>query len=237
MVLSAPALRHLAVHDLLGQALGDGGLAHAGLAHVQRIVLAPAAQHLDGALHLAAAPDQRIDLAHPRLFVEVDAEHVERALFSGSALLAVLLGGGKLVLALARHLGNAVRHVVHHVEAADVLLVQEIHGVRFLLAENGDQDIGAGDFLLAHALDVQHRALDHALETDGRLGVDLAARGELGHVFLEEGAQAAAQFLDVAAAGAQHARGGGIVEQRRQQMLHGDELMALFTRALERAVQ
>ena len=36
-------VRHLAVHDLLGQAFRDGGLAHAGLAHVQRVVLAPAA--------------------------------------------------------------------------------------------------------------------------------------------------------------------------------------------------
>jgi hypothetical protein len=46
------------VDDLLGQALGDGGLAHAGLAHEQRVVLAPPAEDLDGALDLGGAPDQ-----------------------------------------------------------------------------------------------------------------------------------------------------------------------------------
>ena len=130
-----------------------------------------------------------------------------------------------------------MRHEIHHVEAADVLLVQEIHGMGFLLAENGDQDIGAGNLFFAHALDMQHRALDHALEADGRLGIHLAAGGELGDVLVEEGVNAAAQLFDVAAAGTQHAGGGGIIEQRCQQMLHGDELVAPFARVLERAVQ
>ena len=39
--------RHLAVDDALGEPFRDRGLADAGLAHEQRIVLLPAAQHLD----------------------------------------------------------------------------------------------------------------------------------------------------------------------------------------------
>ena len=55
------------VRDLLldheaRQALGDRGLADAGLADVQRVVLAAAAQDLDGPLHLELPPDQRV---HP----------------------------------------------------------------------------------------------------------------------------------------------------------------------------
>jgi hypothetical protein len=48
----AQHFRDLAIDDLLGQALGNGGLADAGLAHQQGVVLAPPAQDLDGALDL-----------------------------------------------------------------------------------------------------------------------------------------------------------------------------------------
>ena len=54
-------LGHLALDDEARQAFGDGGLADAGFADVQRIVLAPPAQDLDGALDLELAADQRID--------------------------------------------------------------------------------------------------------------------------------------------------------------------------------
>jgi hypothetical protein len=74
-----------------------------------------------------------------------------------------------------RRLGDAVRDEVHDIEARHALALQEVHRVRILFAEDGDQDVGACDFLLARRLDVQDRALDHALETERRLGVDLLA--------------------------------------------------------------
>src|SRR5207249_539070 len=77
-----------------------------------------------------------------------------------------------------RRLGDAVRNVVDDVEARDALLLEEIHRVRVLLAENGDQDVRSGDLLLARGLDVQDGALDHALEAQRRLGVDLAVGGD-----------------------------------------------------------
>ena len=49
--------------DLARQALGDGGLADAGVADQQRIVLGPPAEDLDAALDLVHAADQRVDLA------------------------------------------------------------------------------------------------------------------------------------------------------------------------------
>ena len=61
------------------QALGDRGLADAGLADEQRVVLAAAAQHLDHALELVLAADQRIDLAVARELVQVLRVAVERA--------------------------------------------------------------------------------------------------------------------------------------------------------------
>ncbi len=73
----AQELGHVALVDAARESLGDRGLAHAGLADQQRIVLAPAAQHLDHALELVRAADQRIDLALLRQRVEV--ERVARA--------------------------------------------------------------------------------------------------------------------------------------------------------------
>ncbi len=71
-------VRHFAVHDAARKALGDRGLADAGIADEQRIVLLPAAEHLDGAVDLGLAADQRVDLALARLLVEVDAIGLER---------------------------------------------------------------------------------------------------------------------------------------------------------------
>ena len=44
---------------------------------------------------------------------------------------------------------DAVGDVIDHVQARDAALVQEIDGLRLLFAEDGDQHVGAGDFLLA----------------------------------------------------------------------------------------
>ena len=83
-------LGHLALDDQPRQALGDRGLADAGLADVQRVVLAAPAQDLDGALDLELAADQRIDAAVLRLRVEVGGVLLERA-----AALALALGLGR----------------------------------------------------------------------------------------------------------------------------------------------
>ena len=70
---------HVAFDDAPREALGDRGLAHAGFADQQRIVLAAAAQRLHHALELLLAADQRIDLAGERERVQVLRVVVERA--------------------------------------------------------------------------------------------------------------------------------------------------------------
>jgi hypothetical protein len=57
------AFGHVAVDDALGQALHDGGLAHARFADQHGVVLGPARQHLDGAAHLLVAADHGVQLA------------------------------------------------------------------------------------------------------------------------------------------------------------------------------
>ena len=86
--LVAQALGHVALDDAAGEALGDGGLAHAGLADEHRVVLGAARQHLDDAADLLVAPDDRVELALAGVLGEVAAEALERLVL----LLGVLAG-------------------------------------------------------------------------------------------------------------------------------------------------
>ena len=56
-------LRHVAAGDPLGQALDDRGLADAGLADQDRVVLGPAGEDLDDPADLLVAADDRVELA------------------------------------------------------------------------------------------------------------------------------------------------------------------------------
>ncbi len=90
------------MHDAARQALGQRGLADAGIADIERVVLGPPAQYLDGALDLGVAPDQRIDLARGSLLVEVDTVGIER-----------LVGALGPALARLYHLASAVGRPLH----------------------------------------------------------------------------------------------------------------------------
>ena len=57
------AVGHVAVGDAQREALGDRGLADAGLADQHRIVLGPAGEHLDRAADFLVAADDRVELA------------------------------------------------------------------------------------------------------------------------------------------------------------------------------
>ena len=95
MVAPLQHFGHLAVDDLARQALGDGGLADAGVADQQRVVLVPAAQDLDAALApRSSRPISGSTLPWRALLVEVDAIGFER--------LAASLHRRLLVLALRR---------------------------------------------------------------------------------------------------------------------------------------
>ena len=222
-----------AFDDAPRQAFGDGGLANAGFTDQQRIVLAAPAERLDDPLDLFFAADQRVDLAKHGLLVEVLRVVVERAAgAAGFLFLLALLGFARRALrsgARLRRFGDAVGNEVHHVEARNVLPLEEIDGVGILLAEDRDQHIGAGDFFLAGRLDVQDRALNHPLEAQGGLGVDVFGAFDLGRVFIYEVGQFLAQLVGLCGASPQNLCSRGIVQERKQKMLHGNELMAFLS--------
>ena len=227
---------HGALGDTPGQALGNRGLAHTGLTHQQRVIFAAAAQDLDGALDFVLTANQRIDLAFFGGLVQVVGELLQRrGLFVAFTPIGLFgFGAGRRVgfgsfrwIALA----DAVGDEVHHIQTRDALLVQVVDSVRVFFAKDGDQHIGAGHFLFAIAggLHMHDGALDHTLETQGGLGVHLFGTGHLGRVVLDEVAQGLAQIVYVGGASAEHFCGAGVVQQGQQQMLDGDEFVALLT--------
>jgi hypothetical protein len=91
------ALGHVAVDDPEREALGDRGLADAGLADQHGIVLRAPAQHLHRAADFLVAADDRVDLALARRLGQVARVFLERVI--------ALLGGGAVG-------GAALAHVV-----------------------------------------------------------------------------------------------------------------------------
>jgi hypothetical protein len=84
----AEALGDVALDDATGEALDDGGLAHAGLADEHGVVLRPAGQHLDDPPDLVVPADDRVELALAGVLGEVPA-----VLLEGLVLVLRVLAG------------------------------------------------------------------------------------------------------------------------------------------------
>ena len=187
---------HIALSDAPSQAFGDGCLAHTRLAHQQRVVLAAAAKDLHDALDFRLAADQRIDLAVLGELVQVLGELIQRRALAARALRFGILSLGLSARAAFGTLDrlrriallDAVGNEVHHVQPGDALLVEIVDRVRIFLAEDRDQHIGTGDLLLATAgaLHMHDGALNDALKSQRRLGVNFVAAAHGGRVFLDE---------------------------------------------------
>ena len=138
------------------QPLDDRGLADARLADEDRVVLAPAQQHVNRAFQLVLASDQRVDQSLGGLFVEIDRVALQRlggrlsaagtAIFAFLLVAVAFLGGG-LGVVVGADFRNSVRDEVDHVEAGHFLLLQEVNGVGVGLGEHRDQHVAAVDFL------------------------------------------------------------------------------------------
>ncbi len=100
----AQRLGHVAGDDPLGEALGDRGLADAGLADQHRVVLRAAGQDLDDAADLVVAADDRVELALLGGAGEVAAELLERLVL----VLGVLVGDAVRAADLRDRLGQRV---------------------------------------------------------------------------------------------------------------------------------
>ena len=116
-------------------------------------------------------------------------------------------------------LADAVADIGDRVEAAHVLLLQEIDGIALALGEERDEHVGAGHLVAARRLDVEDGALDDALEAAGRRRVGLAFDLERFELVVEIVADRVAQLAEIDAAGLHDAAGMDVLDQGEKQML------------------
>ena len=105
------------------------------------------------------------------------------------------------------------------------------------LGEDRDEHVGAGDFLAARRLHVDHGALDDALEAGGRLGVLVVAGDQIVELGVDVGEDGVLQLVEIDVAGAHDGGGFGVVDQREQQMLERRIFMMTFVGESQRLME
>ena len=186
--LVAQRLGDLALDDALGQALGDGGLADAGLADERRVVLRAAAEDLDDALDLVGPADDRVELVLARQRGEVAAVGVER----GGLRLA--LGRGGLALGAEQRRGLDA-----HLGGVDAQVREHARGDAFTLADEAEQQMLRADVVVVELARLFEGELDHALgarREDHLLLDGLAAPADDGLDFLTDFRQVDTERLE-----------------------------------------
>ena len=226
---------NLSVHDPLRKSLRDGRLSHTGLAHVDRVVLEPPAEDLDGSLEDLFPADERVNAAAPRFLRQVHRVRLEGA--SRPPLLprpGFLLGGflsllwllGLLCLSRRVDLGedrHAMRYVGEERQAVDPLAGKEVRRVGFLFLEHGNEDLVDLNGVLVRGGAVKNGRLHDGLEPRrlDRLGV------------IDNGNPCAEELLDVLCEGVDVSSTGqddllAAIEKERgiENMLGGQVLVA-----------
>ena len=158
------ALGNVARDDALGQALDDGGLAHAGLADQDRVVLGAPAENLDHAADLRVAADYRVHLAPAGQLDEVAAVAFQRLVL----VLGILVGHGLPAADLLQRLQNLL---LGHAQGIEQLL-----GLALDLHQAQEQVLDR-DVLVLHSLGLGLGRVQHGRQV-GPEG--LLAAGHLG---------------------------------------------------------
>ena len=159
-------------HDPLAQSLDDGGLAHAGLADEDGVVLGAARQHLHHALDLALAADDRVELLLARELREVAAELVEHQRAARRGLAARARAGARALLALVAR--QQLDDLLADAAQVGAQLDEHLRGHTFALADEPEQDVLGADVVVAQLQRLAQRELEHLL--GARREGDVAAR-------------------------------------------------------------
>ena len=214
---------HRALMDAPGQSLDDGGLAHAWLAHQQRVVLAAPAQHLGHAGNLGVPTHQGIQPpgggpGHQVRGVGLQGVHGDHGLvlrLVGRGLPGRGLGRGR---AMAQHLEQG--------EPLHPVALQEVARVAGLLLQEGRQQLARKDLLPAGAERVDERPLHHPHKAQGAVGLEGLALGHRVEGLGQHALQVGAEGFKLHAAAQQGPGGMGILQQGQQQVLKPHVLVA-----------
>jgi len=148
-LLVLEGLGHLALDDVLGQTLDHGGLADAGLADEDRVVLGAAGQHLHDPLDLLLATDDRVELALAGSLGQVSAELVEHQRACGSALLLHTGSGTGAGAFLALVAGDELDDLLPNAVEVGTQLDEHLRCDALALADEAEQDVLGADVVVA----------------------------------------------------------------------------------------
>ena len=160
-LLARQRLGHVVGDDALRQALDNGGLAHAGLADQDRVVLGPARQDLHDAFDLFMTSDDRVELAVTGELRQVPAELVEHRRPRGVVARARTLARADRLLALVpgHELDDLLAHPTEVGSEAD----QDGGGHALALAHEAEQHVLRADVAVAELQRLAERQLEDLL--------------------------------------------------------------------------
>ena len=214
-LLALQQLGHLVRRDARGEPLDDGGLADAGLADQNRVVLRAAREDLHHALDLGLAPDHRVELALGGELRQVAAELVEQLralrLLARRAARALLPPAGA---------GEHADDLVADLLGVGVEVEQDPRGDAFVLADEAEQDVLGADVVVAEDQRLAQRELEHLLRARGER--DLAGRDLV--ALADDAGDLGAHLLDGDVERLEHARGKTLLlaQQAEQDVLSSD---------------
>ena len=213
-------LGHVALDDVLGQALDDRGLADAGLTDQHRVVLGAAGEHLHDALDLRRPADDGVELAVAGVLGEVATELVEHQAAGGRLAATGRRGlrglAGLLALEAAEQLDDLLADAVE----VGAELLQHLGGHALALADQAEQDVLGPDVGVAELQRLAQGQLEHLLGARGERDVPAGRLLALADDLLDLGAHG----LQADVEALQRLRGDALalVDQAEQDVLGPD---------------
>ena len=219
-------LRHVVAQQPRGEPFGERGLADAGVADEDRIVLAAAAEDFERAFELVAAADQRIELARLGPGGQAGGVRGQRiargrrfrprakpASASPAAASSSPAGatGGTLLMPWVMYSSTSSR--------VTPCAARSCAAYDLFCCERRRQHVARLHFLPAGALDVQHGGLQHAAERERLFRLLLLTPAELLDRLLQVLVEILAELRQVGAAGGQNPLAVRIVGERVEQVL------------------
>ena len=161
-LLADEGLGHLTADDVGGEALDDGGLAHARLTDEHGVVLRAARQHLHDALDLFLAPDHRIELLVACELGEVPTELVE---YERSTLGGLRRGTAALRRTFLRTgvAGEELDDLLTDARQIRAQLDEHLGSDAFSLADEPEENVFGADVVVAELQRLAEGELEHLL--------------------------------------------------------------------------
>ena len=214
--------RHVALNNAQSQPLGQGCLAHAGIAHKKRIVFASTAQHFHRAVKLVHAAHQGVYLA-----LAGAGGKVNGILGQGIGLAFLVVS----VAALASARGAAafvhtVRHEGQHIKTLHALLAQIVVGIAFFFIHDGNEQVAQFHGVAPGGTDMVQGAFKHALYAFC-LGHLMVANQRHGfHFAVKKFLKLLAQHGHTGPAALKQNTPAHAVGKSKKNMLHGQQVVA-----------